>query len=689
MKKLILLLIVFEIASIQIFMAQEVNTLQPYKVMYLKYNKQTSTKIYGAENFKLGIKQAYHDSYFTDEVNIYYILKTRSDGNIYTNENNSKSIKFSIAYHNKIKILKSNINFHIPFDDMNMMEGKHKLQLEIYIENDSLKDVLLIKKEVIIDKPKLFKFDEQEVTISNIQTSINTKVLGLRGIKIRFDKKFKFSANQTKGISRDKNLGNYYLKVKVYNKTNNKNCYELQEKQLSIKKVFAKNANTYSQTTLFIPYRNIQLTKGTHDIKIEINASDKEGFFEQNSIASKYITINQPQVYYAFIDVSKFNVAYAKYDVSSSFVRYFSKADSKKGSGYPDLYWNIKIGNYTIYKTYVNKNSYTAAAGSYKFKMVDDDYVNVNVYDRDISSLDDFIGKFEIKNKIGDFEIKNKKISTSEISNLTYNFIKSIKPIKNKEQNSKTVNLPDKIDISYKIDSINELKKEDIPGVLINLSTKKPNSFINKDTTKYFLTTIDIKNKSGNKKYNYYYINELKKYNTLVKPYYEFFNLNNENNLKLFLPYSSIETDKNKYDFKIDFKTYIIDDTKLKKEKIDKLKQASILTNSSYFGKKIFVGKQTESFNIKGTQLVKIKFINANFKTTSSVNYNSYTFTYFFSYSNIFTTKCKKVPNENLLLINSELTTNKKDKLNISISYRKDNDYRLLTLFSKTINLAD
>ena len=317
---------------------------------------------------------------------------------------------------------------------MNIMEGKHKLQLEIYIENDSLKGTLLTKKEFIINKPKLFNSDKQKITISNIQTSTNTKVLGLRGIKIRFNRKFSISANQINGISKNKELADYYLKVKVYNKADNKICYELEEKKLSIKKVFAGNANINSPTTLFVPYRNLQLSKGKHNIKIEINVSDKEGFFMQDSIAVKYISINQPQVYYASIDISEFKVAYAKYDVGSFLGREFSKQGSKKGRGYPDVYWNLKIGNYVIYRTYVNKNSLTAFAGSYKFNIMDDDYITVNVYDRDISSPDDFIDKFEIKNKAGNFEIKGKEVATSKISDLKYSYIKYIETSEDKKE---------------------------------------------------------------------------------------------------------------------------------------------------------------------------------------------------------------------------------------------------------------
>ena len=260
------------------------------------------------------------------------------------------------------------------------------------------------------------------------------------------------------------------------------------------------------------------------------------------------------------------------------------------------MYWKIKISNYEVYRTSVNKNSFTTPAGSVNFKILDYDKIFVYVYDRDFSSPDDFISKFELKNNVGNFNVKNKTFYANKISKTNYSFIKSTKKIesKNKGLFKKTFK---KIDISYKINSITEVKKNKMMGVLINLSTKTPNYFEDKDTIKYFLTTIDIKNKLGSKTYNYYHIVKLAGNDTISKTYFKYFNLNSKNSLKLFLPYSNIDT--NNKEIKIHFKTYIIDDKTLEKKYVGILAIGKALKNLHYSGKKTLVAKNTKTINLK------------------------------------------------------------------------------------------
>ena len=220
-------------------------------------------------------------------------------------------------------------------------------------------------------------------------------------------------------------MANYYFSAKLYDKNTKRLCYDEKESGLSYFKSFADEANNLNKITLFIPFRNILLPKGKHDVKIEINASDNSGVFKFNNLSSKLITIEQAQVYIAKLTVSDIKVAYGKYDASSALGRMFSKQGSSKGYGYPDVYWNLKIGDYSIYKSGVHKNSFSAPSGSFSFKMLDGDKISVSTYDRDALNYDDFIGKITVKTKNGKFKIKDKITSQGKMTNIKYSFIKN------------------------------------------------------------------------------------------------------------------------------------------------------------------------------------------------------------------------------------------------------------------------
>ncbi|MBN1253095.1 MAG: hypothetical protein JXA16_13240 [Bacteroidales bacterium] len=551
MRKLYFLLIAFQIYSAALINAQNGKTTNLYNVKSLKSDNYSYSKVLGSENYKLVLLQPYHEKYFRDKVMVYSVLKSKTGEIVYSGKNNLLQVKFYPSYENKLKILKSEVKIAIPYDNMDIEKGSHKLMMEIYIENDSIKDAIVFKKEIVVEKPELFNYNEQEITIINFRAQDQAEFKGLKGIKVSFERKFKFSANQTKGISFDNNLAFYYFNVTAYDKADNRICYDKKESDLSIIKSNSIENINFEKVTLFIPYRNLLLSKGKHEISIELKASYVKETVIFNNLALKTVNINQPQVYIVDFKAEDFKIAYGKYDASSELGRIFSKQGSNKGYGYPDVYWNLKIGEYSIYNSSISHNSFTAPNGSVKFKIVDDEKIYLSAYDRDALNADDFIGLIEIGTEKGEFKKIGKTISKDSISNVKYSIVKNKLPNVEKAEIDLTENLNNKsngynLDLSFIVSNLlNNNKLQILPFI------KRADSIIN---IAIFDVLVD---------------NFIKKDSVLISS-------NSYGNLKLFIP-QIILLEKDKLGFQIfDSENNILLGEKISNQNINNIKKNDI-----------------------------------------------------------------------------------------------------------------
>lgn len=292
------------------------------------------------------------------------------------------------------------LSVEIPFSDINMDVGKHSVLFRVQAENDYKDFGNIYLKQLLINVPKTYNYSEQQFTASNIEVSTDKEYKGLKGIKIMFDCNLKFQDFQIKGINDNRNLGNYYFLIELIDKNSGDIVGYLKD---NVNVSIIHSDKIFKGVILHLPYNKINLQKGRYNLKLNIYAKHKNGMLNFGKLISKDVTITQPVLYYCVLNVNQMIATYKIYDVSSVFGRVFSKKTSEAGKGYPDVYWVAKTGGYIEYSSGINKNSFSLFPGKASFYISDEEPVSIVVYDHDITSFDDLIGRFIIKNRNGNF----------------------------------------------------------------------------------------------------------------------------------------------------------------------------------------------------------------------------------------------------------------------------------------------
>ena len=288
------------------------------------------------------------------------------------------------------------LTINIPYSSLNLPEGKHRLNLILYAENDSKKFPDFYTKKILVNIPKSYYNYEQSFNVDNFRAVGNMTKYGVKGIKINFNCKFKFTKNQIKGIETDKDLANYTFYVDLLNADNNEtiNLFDKPKKNI-LEFTVLKKSDKYE---LFIPYNQINLRKGKHKIKVLLHAktSDNKHLFKNLSVDST--NIMQPKLYLLEFELINCKVLEKEYDVTSAFGRIFSKPTSNSGLGYPDVYWQLKTGNLVKYYSETNTNELWAMPGKAQIVVAENDPVYFYVMDFDSLSPDDRIGMIKLRN---------------------------------------------------------------------------------------------------------------------------------------------------------------------------------------------------------------------------------------------------------------------------------------------------
>lgn len=395
--------------------------LSNFKIMKAYTNKDKSKL---AVKFDLKMKNVV-ENYDSHPYYIDVFLESDNSKTIYS-KNDVVSLSAKPDYSDKLSCAIKNVIIDIPYADIQIEEGRHYVNFVLSGRSDYKDFGRFFSVKIFIDKPQIFEYYDQEILLSNVGIEADNVQNRLKGLYVRFDYKLKFVNYQTRDFAVNDKAGQYLFYAKFYTKQNSTPVNFFAEQTGE----FVLNAENLSGNIgIHIPYNKINIARGSHEILCEIYASNPDKTVNFGKIASSQVTYNQPVLYKLVLDVTSMTVKYSEgYDVSSFVGRIFSRKGSDAGKGYPDVFWLLKLGDYSEYRSSVNKNSFSLYPGKAISFITDDDPLSISCYDRDYTSFDDFIGTFKIENKYGNFTKKYNNIKFNNVENADFNVSKDELP---------------------------------------------------------------------------------------------------------------------------------------------------------------------------------------------------------------------------------------------------------------------
>lgn len=522
MKKLITLFVILFISQ-NIFSQSDVIYNQEFKVSNLRvlYPKTIVEKSGITVNFDLKMNAS--ENY---PLNPFYLFPNlKHNGTLVYNSASNKIIAY--AKPDNERETKTNLlalTFFIPYDKINLDNGNYSIDFEINAYNDFKDYEIVFSEKINILIPKLYNYQEQNFEIRNFVIYDNIKMYDLEGININFDCKYKFLSSQIIGVSEEENLKDFYFFIEQENiKTGEKYSF-FQNNQNSVKKDASKLKN--SNISFFIPYHDLDISKGKHEIKASLKVCNKNRNIIFETISETNFTINQPQIYFARLELKELVASYYKYDTPNIFGKMFSKKGSNKGYGYPDIFWVVDVGNLSKFYSEKSENTFSAISGITYFTVTDSDPVNLTAYDFDMVGKNDLISEVVIKNNSGENLIEIKKLDDKKLEKIDLTFQK-ILPTSFKHKKISVI--PSKID--------------NVSGVEINFNYEVSSIFDND-----IFVVQPILKQNDDVSDIYFFVNtQENNFNINYK--------NLKNNIKIFIPYFNLQSNS-EIGFKTNCQTY-------------------------------------------------------------------------------------------------------------------------------------
>jgi len=368
-------------------------------------------------SFNFDIEMPVIENYNSNPFYFYFTLTDLSETVVFQNENLFLKIYSQPYFKDKTKSISKAELFFIPYSEINVPSGKSNLTLKCIVKNSDTDSYEVFQKQIEIIKPTLYNYDEQTFTISDFTITDNVYLHEQKGLEVNFNSTFEFCSYQINGIYKDKNLTDYVFYLKFYN------APTLEEYLF-----FSDYFSTYSQTVenlteninFFIPYNKLNINEGLYNIKAELYARDNNSTINFGKISEINFQYYQPKLYLAKFCLYELLASYNHYDTQSTFGQIFSNTKSNKGKGYPDIFWEIKIGDLSEFESAINKNSFYTKSDSSLFIVTDDDPLYLTVYDYDALNRNDEIAKFKIEHK---YKYNSLFFKDAEIENVdSYNF---------------------------------------------------------------------------------------------------------------------------------------------------------------------------------------------------------------------------------------------------------------------------
>jgi hypothetical protein len=378
--------------------AQEINpknqTFQVSDFKYYAQEKDWSLDI----NFNLKMSQSFKNPYKYPYTLQYSLFE--NDKKVHQN-----SKKVYAQEKDNEDLFAGFVSIKIPYDELNLISGTHSLVLKMSASYHKHHFTEFFNKEITIKIPKLFDYDEQVFSIDKYQLSVNSSVFKTPGILIKFTSTAKFTQNQIKGVKDNPFIGEYLFVATLTDLSTEKRINFYNPKTGNYN--FSVNELTKTHQ-IFIPFNELQLAAKNQKVSLKLRAYTKDKDKQISEVLTKEISFKQPVLDVVNFNLIKARVKYKKYDPSNVFGRVFTSTKSNVGKGNPDVYWELRTGDFVKFSSETMDNSFDAKAQKIKIWVTGKDKLKLIFWDEDVFN-DDWIETIHLNPKKG---LGKKKIYT-------------------------------------------------------------------------------------------------------------------------------------------------------------------------------------------------------------------------------------------------------------------------------------
>ncbi len=383
LKLITLLIIVLKPISIQ---AQEYNPkLQSFEVENFRHDISSSLdinfNIITSNNPKVPYKYPY-----TIRVSLY-----ENDQKIWENLSEKTIVELEAK---KDNYFGNYMFFDIPFEEIKLKSGKHMLFLKVAASYKDYHFPVFFEKEFFVDVPILYDYDEQFFILTNYQVYLDKDNYKTPGLLIRSSSEAKFIDQQINGFRENPFIGKYVFNVQLkdkytgeiislYNPNNRNDIFTIE------------SSNNFHQ--IFIPYNELVLPAKKQEVFVEIFATTIDENKVLSEVQVKEIEFIQPILHRFHFKLDKALVEKKKYDPTSSLGQLFSKKESNIGKGNPDVFWELRTGNFVKFTSKTVNNAFSAQPDETTIRVTTQDSLKLFFWDDDVFK-DDLIEMIELIN---------------------------------------------------------------------------------------------------------------------------------------------------------------------------------------------------------------------------------------------------------------------------------------------------
>ncbi len=372
--------------------------IENFEIQNFKIDEAKSSREKSGINAVFDIKMISEENYFSKPYYFYAVLYDVDDKIIYSNSNNYLKLYPKPSFdENNYSIYNLQRHF-IAYAALSLTAGTHKIKYKLYVASDLGEIGLLFEKEIIINVPILYNYDDQEFKINKLQVQENYEKYSQKGIFVSFICDFKFFTYQIKEYAELYYNANYYFYIKLLDTKSNTE-YSINNPSFNLENIEVDVLS--KRVEIFIPYNRINIVDGIYDMQVQLYASNYFNTINFGKLAETKFVMQQPKLYMAKFVMNSMQIVYGEYDVTSTIGRLFSSKESNTGKGYPDVFWTFYLGSLSLHTSDVSENSFFAYSDSVYFRMIDADPIKFTVYDYDLISRNDFLGEFKIYHKKG------------------------------------------------------------------------------------------------------------------------------------------------------------------------------------------------------------------------------------------------------------------------------------------------
>lgn len=245
---------------------------------------------------------------------------------------------------------------------------------------------VLASQAIRLSAPSLYNPEDQRIVAVAPRLVADYAATGARSLMVQASVRPRLAPGLIRGVAEDPTAAHLVLEAEVrtpqgrvlYTTATPRNLFPSQPGQL----LTVLDTNRTQAVSILLPYSQLGLPPGTHDVEVIVYARNREGTVRLPESIRQRTQITMPRLLECTLAVTEVQAEQIfDYDI---------------GRGLPDTYWRIEVGPQRVFISREATNQFLGLPGTASFRICPGDHVTLGVYDSDVTSFDDVIGVKEL-----------------------------------------------------------------------------------------------------------------------------------------------------------------------------------------------------------------------------------------------------------------------------------------------------